>query len=102
MHNGSMSIDNENLPKTKSKRKPSTDKTLCTFPKCGPVKVLKEHIKKLSEETTVNKQELADRDSCIEEREAQLHNMHGDLFASSSERVHLCYQGWCDRRASRG
>lgn len=84
-----MSTDNENLPKTKSKRKPKADKPLCTFPKCGPVKVLKEHIKKLSEEDAVLKQQLADRDVYIEEMEAKLRNLLGDLYAPSSERIHL-------------
>src|SRR5665648_1073759 len=86
---GSMSTDNENLPKTKSKRKPKTDKLLCTFPKCGQVKVLKEHIKKLAEEDAVLKIQLADRDACIEEMEAKLRNLLGDLYAPSSERIHL-------------
>src|SRR5665648_70450 len=88
-HNGSMSTENENLPKTKSKRKPKTDKLLCTFPKCGQVKVLKEHIKKLAEEDAVLKIQLADRDACIEEMEAKLRNLLGDLYAPSSERIHL-------------
>ena len=81
--------DQENLPTTSSKRKPRAKKPLCTFPECGPVNVLKEHVKKLAEETAVLKQELADRDSRLEEMEARLRNLQGDLFAPSSERIHL-------------
>jgi len=56
---------------------------------CGPVNVLKEHVKKLAEETAVLKQELADRDSRLEEMEARLRNLQGDLFSPSSERIQL-------------
>ena len=54
-----------------------------------PVKVLKEHIKKLAEEDAVLKIQLSDRDAYIEEMEAKLRNLLGDLFAPSSERIHL-------------
>ncbi len=81
--------DQKNLPTTSSKRKPRAKKPLCTFPECGPVNVLKEHVKKLAEETAVLKQELADRDSRLEEMEARLRNLQGDLFSPSSERIHL-------------
>jgi len=81
--------DQKNLPTTSSKRKPRAKKPLCTFPECGPVNVLKEHVKKLAEETAVLKQELADRDSRLEEMEARLRNLQGDLFSPSSERIQL-------------
>ena len=81
--------DQNNLLTTSSKRKPRVKKPLCTFPKCGVVNILKEHIKKSAEETAVLKQELADRDARLEEMEAQLRNLQGDLFAPSSERLHL-------------
>lgn len=85
-----MSTDKpENLPTTSSKREPRTKKPLCTFPACGPVNVLKEHVKKLAEESAGLKQELADRDARLEEMEAKLRNLQGDLFAPSSERLHL-------------
>jgi len=84
-----MSTDNQNLPKTKSKKKPKSEKPLCTSPKCGPVKVLKEHLKQLAEENKFLKQQLADRDIHIEELEAQLRNLRRDLFGPSSERLHL-------------
>src|SRR5665648_679762 len=45
--------------------------------------------KKLTEEDAVLKQQLADRDVCIEEMEAKLRNLLGDLYAPSSERIHL-------------
>ena len=51
-------------------------------------------IKKLAEEDAVLKQLLADWDAYIEEMEAKLRNLSGDLFAPSSERS-PCYQGWC-------
>jgi len=81
--------DRENLPTTSSKRKPRTKKSPCTFPECGPVNALKEHVKKLAEEAAVLKQELADRDARLEEMGAKLRNLQGDLFAPSSERLHL-------------
>ncbi|MFZ3131913.1 MAG: hypothetical protein WA125_12625 [Desulfosporosinus sp.] len=59
--------DRENLPTTSSKRKLGTRKPLCTFPECGPVNALKEHVKKLAEEAAVLKQALADRDARLEE-----------------------------------
>ncbi|MFZ3130188.1 MAG: transposase [Desulfosporosinus sp.] len=39
------------------------------------------------------KQELADRDARLEEMEAKLRNLQGDLFAPSSERIHLATKG---------
>jgi predicted nuclease with TOPRIM domain len=81
--------DRENLPTTSSKRKPRTKKSPCTFPECGPTNVLKEHVKKLAEEAAVLKQALAERDARLEEMEAKLRNLQGDLFAPSTERIHL-------------
>lgn len=84
-----MGTENQNLPKTKSKRKPKSEKPICTSPRCGLVKVLKEHVKRLSEENAFVKQQLADRDVRIEEIEAQLRNLRGDLFGPLSEKLHL-------------
>ena len=81
--------DQEIQPTTSSKRKPRTKKQPCSFPECGPVNALKEHVKKLAEEAAVLKQELADRDARMKEMEAKLRNLQGDLFAPSSERLHL-------------
>ncbi|KJS87660.1 IS66 family transposase [Desulfosporosinus sp. BICA1-9] len=81
--------DREKLPTTSSKRKPRTKKPLCTFPECGPVNALKAYVKKLAEETAVLKQEIADRDARLEEMEAKIRNLQGDLFAPSSERLYL-------------
>lgn len=82
-----MDTDNQNLPKTKSKRKPKTEKPLCTSPNCGPVKALKKSVKDLAEENARLKQQLADRDVRIEELEAQVRNLRGDLFGTSSEKL---------------
>lgn len=81
--------DNNNPPTTKSKRKPRAKKPLCTFPECGPVNALKEHVKNLAEENAILKQQLADRDSRLEGMQAQIRNLQGDVFAPSSERLHL-------------
>ncbi|CAA7603376.1 Transposase IS66 family [Acididesulfobacillus acetoxydans] len=81
-----MDTDEKKLSKTESKRKPRSEKSLCTFPKCGPVKALKEHVKKLAEENARLQQQLADRDARIEKLEAQLRNLRGDLFGASSEK----------------
>lgn len=84
-----MSTNKENQPTTKSKRKPKSGKTSCTFPKCGPIKAYEEHVKKLTEENAVLKQEFAKRDARIEEMQAELCNLRGDLFAPSSEKLQL-------------
>lgn len=81
-----MDTDEQKLPKTQSKRKPKSEKPPCTFPKCGPVRALKEHVKQLAEENALLKQQLADRDAHIEDVEAQLRNLRGDLFGASSEK----------------
>lgn len=81
--------DRESLSTTSSKRKPRTKKAPCTFPECGAVNALKEHVKKLTEENAVLKQEIADRDARLEEMGAKLRNLQGDLFSSSSERLCL-------------
>lgn len=82
-----MNTDNQNSPKTKSKRKPKTEKPLCTSPNCGPVKALKKSVKDLAEENARVKQQLADRDVRIEELEAHVLNLRGDLFGPSSEKL---------------